>query len=87
MPVEKSILDDALSSYLHSLVNSLQHKQSMPILFPPKDLQSKELNDLVGSVVVGFLHSNHIISIIRCVLVFLQLCDCITGVCWCTDGD
>jgi len=50
--VQKSVLDDALSSYLRALVNELQHNgpSSTPTLFPPKDLQWEELNNLVRLV-------------------------------------
>ena len=53
MAVQKTILDESLSLYLHSLVNSLKHKASFPTLFPPKDLQLEELNNLVRLVTIA----------------------------------
>jgi len=50
MALQNSILDESLSLYLHALVNDLRHKGSMPTLFPPKDLQLEELNNLVRLV-------------------------------------
>jgi len=49
--VQKTILDDALSLYLRALVNDFQHNGLFtPTLFPPKDLQLEELNNLVRLV-------------------------------------
>jgi len=49
MAFQKTILDESLSLYLHALVNDLKHT-TMPTLFPPKDLQLEEFNNLVRLV-------------------------------------
>jgi len=52
MDLQKTVLDESLSLYLQSLVSDLEENGSVPKLFPPKDLQLEELNNLVRLVTV-----------------------------------